>query len=57
MKRRVIVWIMLAVMMLAVVPGRKQLKLGELLVIPSNEDAKAGEESQRATDETINTVI
>ena len=43
--------------MLAVVPGRKQLKLGELLVIPRNEDAKAGEESQRATDETINTVI
>ena len=43
--------------MLAVMPGRKELKLGELLAIPRDRDAKAGEESKRAAGETINSVI
>ena len=42
--------------MLAVMPGRKQLKIGELLAIPMDEDAKTGEESKRTAGEKINSI-
>ena len=42
--------------MLAVMPGRKLVNLGELLAIPMDEDAKTGEESKRTAGEKINSI-